>query len=181
MNKSTIVTIGVVVMIAIAALTLFGAYASYSNKEVRLKNQILAKKRANQSDYDAVWKIIQQQAGVADKYEEGFKSVFTQMTDSRYGNDSGLLAKFVTESNPNFSTKLLEQLNNSIESQRVSFSTRQKELADLKAAHDSLLEGVPSGWFVGGRPPVEIVIVTSSRTDKAFETGKDDNVDLFKK
>jgi hypothetical protein len=42
----------------------------------------------------------------------------------------------------------------------------------------------PSRFFlvtIGGHTLPELKIVTSTRTEKAFETGKDDDTDLFSK
>jgi len=38
-----------------------------------------------------------------------------------------------------------------------------------------------TSWFVGGRGKIDVQIVTSTRAEAAFETGKDDDTDLFKK
>ena len=38
----------------------------------------------------------------------------------------------------------------------------------------------PGSMFVGNRPEIEIAIVTSTKTEETFKTGKEDDVEVFK-
>jgi hypothetical protein len=68
---------------------------------------------------------------------------------------------------------------NIIVSQRDGFKFRQKELLDLKREHDNLIDLFPSSLFVGSRGKIDVIIVTSTRTEEAFKSGKDDDTKLF--
>jgi hypothetical protein len=70
---------------------------------------------------------------------------------------------------------------NTLESQRAKFTDNQKKLIAIHKELKDLTTTIPGRWFVGGRPIKEPRLVTSTRTDKAFDTGKDDDVDLFPK
>lgn len=170
--------IGAVVVLALVGLFM---YMSYSNSEVRLRNAVTAQQKANEASFDTAWKIIQQQAGVADRYKDGFKEVFVSLNEARHYDKGGQLFKFITESNPAFDVKLYEKVSNSIEQQRLVFKRDQEKLIDFKREHDNVRTTMPGSWFVGGRPEVEIRIVTSSKTEKAFETRKEDDVEVFQK
>jgi hypothetical protein len=173
-----LVAVGAVVGLAIMMLMV---YMSYSNSEVRLRNAVVAQQKSNETSFDTCWKIIQGQAQVADKYKDSFKEIYVGLMEGRHYDKGGQLMKFITEANPNFDIKLFEKVANSIESQRVSFKRDQDKLIDLKREHDNILTTMPGSFFVGSRPPVEIKIVTSSKTEKTFETRKEDDIDVFKK
>lgn len=171
-----LVGLGSVLVLALVGVFM---YMSCSNAEIRQRNAVTAQGKANETSFDACWKIIQGQAQVSDKYEGAFKEIYPALMEGRHYEKGGALAKFITEANPTFDTKLFEKLANSIEVQRMAFMRDQQKLIDLKREHDNLLATAPSSWFVGGRPPVEIRIVTSSKTDATFSSGKDDEVDIF--
>ena len=56
----------IAVVLSLVAMLLVGGgmYASYSNSEVRLRNEAAAQQKKLTVVYDAVWKILQQKAGV---------------------------------------------------------------------------------------------------------------------
>lgn len=172
--------IGVFSALAIG-LVIFLMYASYSNAEVRLRNQVLAQQKNNEAVFDNTWKIIQQQAGVTSEHKDSFRAIYTDIMNARYSKGDGTLMKFIKESNPNFDSSLFKKLMTSIEAQRTVFTREQTKLIDLKREHDNLLQTIPSSFFVGGRPAIDIKIVTSGKTTQSFATGEDNDVDLFKK
>lgn len=172
--------IGIGVVVALVGM-IFMMYASASNSEVRLRNAVTAQQKANETSFDTCWKIISQQAQLTDKYKDGFKEIYTGLMEGRHYEKGGALFKFITEANPQFDTTLFVKLATSIEAQRTVFKRDQQKLIDLKREHDNVLTTIPSSWFVGSRPPVEIKIVTSTKTDDAFRSGKEDDVELSPK
>jgi hypothetical protein len=101
---------------------------------------------------------------------------------ARSGDDSkNLLMKWVKESVPTVDTSTFNHLMNVITSSRDGWTQRQKELVQLKVSHDTMLDSWPGGLFLSimGRQKIEIVIVTSSRTEESFKTGKDDDANVF--
>ncbi|NJO62635.1 MAG: hypothetical protein HC836_31720 [Richelia sp. RM2_1_2] len=105
---------------------LFFMYISYDNRYVELKNGYEAQVAQDQIVYDEMWKIIQQQAGVTENYSESFRKNYKEIMQSR--NYGGELMKWITESNPNFSTAMYEKLMVSIETYRTKFTTVQTKL-----------------------------------------------------
>ena len=57
-----IFTIGIFAFILVLGITIFGMYLSYNNQEVRLRNLAEAQRGKVESNFDAMWKIISQQA-----------------------------------------------------------------------------------------------------------------------
>lgn len=177
MSKSLLVVLGVVGVVLAGVLLVVGMYFSYSNKEIALRTQIGAQQKSNMATFDAMWKIIKEQAGVTEEWKDTFaKEVIPELVKGRTG---GALMKFVTEANPNFDTKLFEKLMNSIEGQRTEFKNTQNKLLDQQREHTTLLLTFPGSMFLAGRQPIEVTIVTSGRTEKAFETGKEEPEPLF--
>lgn len=172
------VGIGTVVVLALVGVFM---YASYNNGEVRLRNAIAAQQKSNEAVFDNCWKTVQQIAQVADRYKDGFREVFAGLTEARHYDKGGSLFKWVSESNPAFDPSLYTKLANAIETHRLSFTREQQKLIDLKREHDDIRMTIPGRWFVGSRPAVEIKVVTSTRTEKTFTTGKDDDTDVFRK
>ena len=173
----------VLLIVAVVLGGVFGVmYVSISNSEIRLRNEIKAQQKTNETVFDTTWKIIQQQAQVADQYKDGFKQVYGEIMDKRYSPaQGGTLLRFITESNPNFDSSLYAKVANSIEGQRLTFQRAQAQLLDLKREHDNVRLTFPGSLVCGGRPEIEVQIVTSGKTAESFQTGREDNVDLFTK
>jgi hypothetical protein len=167
------------IFVAIGVLT----WISYNNKEIDLRNQAKAQQQANQVVYDKVWKILQQKAGVLDKYASDFKDIYKGIMNERYQGDAkqAPLFKWIQEQNPQFSEKMFLNLSDAIEAQRGEFAMVQKRLIDIKREHDNLRQKFPGNIIVGSRGEIKIDIVTSTKTEKTFETGKEDQIDLFEK
>lgn len=170
-----IIGFGLLVFVGVAG---FMMYAHYNNTEVRLRNEAKAQQKSNETSFDTCWKIISQQAQVAESHKDAFRQIYVDVMEKRYSGKDPLLS-FITETNPGFDMKLYEKVSNSIEGQRTIFKRDQQRLIDIKRQHDDIRMTVPGSFFVGGRPEIEIKIVTSSKADAAFESGKDDDTNVF--
>lgn len=154
------------------------------NEAVELETQFDAQVKGNMSTYDKVWKIITQKANISQQYSDDFARNYTAIMTGRYGNPnnrSQSLMLWIQEKNPDFSTKLYEDLSHSMEALRIEFDMSQKKMIDIKRVHDNLRLKFPSSLAMFGHNELQLKLVTSSRTEKAFDTGKDDDVELFKK
>jgi hypothetical protein len=166
--------------LAALAFIIFMMYATTSNKEVRLRNKGGAQEQLCKNNFDNMFKTIAQVAQVSEQYKESFKEIYIPLIEGRY-KDQNLLMKWVTESNPNFDTKLYDKLVDIIESKRNGFEMEQKKLVSILEDHNNLLETMPSSWFVGGRPHLQITFITSAKTKEVYRTGEDNDLDLFPK
>jgi hypothetical protein len=176
------ILIAIVASLLSLGMIIGGMYFSYSNSEIRLAAQVSAQQDANKAQYDTMWKVISQKAQIAEEYKDSFKSIYPAIMEGRYGNErGGSLMSWIQESNPNFDVSLYKDLMVSVEGQRERFLREQQELIDLNREHDLVIDTFPGSLFVGGRPKITITIVTSGKTDAAFATGQEDDVDLFKK
>lgn len=162
---------------------LVGMFITYSNQEVELSTQFSAQQKANTVIYDKVWKTLQQKAGVADQSADAFKNIYSSIMDARYEGKNQILMNWVQEQNPTFDMSMYKDLSLSIEANRAEFANVQQKLIDIKREHDVLRLKIPSSIFLSlkGVKELQMQLVTSTRTEKAFDTGVDDDVSLFEK
>ena len=153
------------------------------NKEARLRNTIVNKQKDNTSEYDSLWKKISQAAQVTDGQKQALMEIIVGYANARKGSGGGSLAQMIHEAVPNVDTSTFNNLQNIIVSSRDGWTMRQKELLDLKREHDNLIDTFPGNILLSilGRQKIDVVIVTSTRTENSFKTGKDDDVDVFGK
>lgn len=177
--KYTITTLAIIAGITIIILI---SWMTSSNNEVRLRNAITAKQKDNTSQLDNTLKVISQNAQVTTEQKEAIKDIIIGNAQARKGG-TGTLATLVQESVPNMdqTTVTYRQLMNTITAARNTWTDNQRQLLDLKREHDNLIDMFPSSIFVGSRGKIEVTIVTSTKADESFKTGKDDDTELFKK
>jgi hypothetical protein len=182
--KSGYIALAIVVVVVVIGIGLGVFVVSTLNGEVRLRNAIVAKQKDNTSEFDNMWKKISQVAQVTDAQKDALLEIFQGYAKARSaGKEGGSLANWIHEAVPNVDTSTFNNLQNLISSSRDGWTMRQKELIDLNREHDNMIDVFPSSLVCSmfGREKIEIIIVTSGRTERTFETGKDDDVDVFKK
>lgn len=180
MSRNVLISLGVLGILGIILIISIIMYFSISNSEIQLRQQITAQQQKNTAVFDEMWKVISQQAGVADQYKTAFKDIFPELIAGRY-KSGGELMKWIQEQNPTFDTKLYDKLMTTITGQRKMFTANQEVLIDLQRQHSTMLKTFPNSVFIGSRPEIKITIITSTRTDETFKSGKDDDINLFNK
>ena len=183
METSSIIKWAIAGVAAFIVIMLIGSCIYLSNREVTLRTTIEAKQKDNNSEFDNMFKKISQVAQVSEKQLAALKDIFVSYAEGRSPKSDKQLMTWVTESVPHVDTSTMNNLQNIITGSRDSWTMRQKELVDLSREHTTLLRLFPGSMLFGilGRKPIDITIVTSSRTKEAFATGKDDDTDVFKK
>lgn len=177
MNKGLILTL--VTLLFVGLISVF-MYVSYSNKEIRLSSLVSAQVDTRDANYDKAWKVIQQQAQLTDRYANDFKEVYKSMLEGRYGeNGSQAMFQWLQEQNPQLDASMYQTVQVTIEAQREEFFNEQKKLISYNREHVVLRKEFPGSLFIGNRPDVEFNIITSTRTQEAAASGKEDNVSVF--
>jgi hypothetical protein len=173
---------GVFVLIFVigAFITLAWGVSTYNGIQ-GVQNTIKAKQEDNKSEFDNMWKKIAQVAQVTEKDRSSLMDIFIKHAGARTTDSGGSLAKWVQESVPNISSEGFNNLSNIIVASRDRWTMRQKELLDLKREHDNYRTKFPSNILCGlfGIQEVKVQIITSDKTDKTFETGKDNDTKVF--
>lgn len=161
-------------------LVILITWISSSNREIDLRNKIIAQQKNLEVVFDNTWKIISQQAQVTDKYKDSFREIYQGLMSERYGEgDKQSLMRWVTEANPNFDATIFTKLMSVIEVQRTQFTTEQTKLLSFKNSHDNIIDKFPSNLFVRGRGKIDINVITSSKTEEIFKEGREDDVKVF--
>lgn len=174
MKKGNIILSVIVVVIITLGLVTW----NQRNHAFRLENRVKAQYAANQSEYDNMWKKFKEITQVTDLQAEQFKSVYTDLISGRY-EDSNLLFKSVQEQNPQLDTSVYTQLQREISAGRNTFNNSQKQILDIVREYND---------YVGTRPLMMLLgkatlnendyIVTSAKTQDAFNSKKDDEIKL---
>lgn len=172
--------IGLLVVVVLGGVCIFSKGVSVYNTHIDLKNQIEAKQKANEAIFDNTWKKINQTVQVSDKYKDGLKEVLMAYTSGRSKGDSQLLMDWTKEAVPTFDSSIYKQINNVIVSSRDDFTKNQEILIDLSRQHQQFIQKFPNNIFcaVLGIKEIDIKVVTSSKTEEAFNTGKEDDIKL---
>lgn len=183
MSGIKVLAVGGIVALFFAVMFGFGVL-NFFNTSTTIIASYEAKIDANKADFDNTWKTISQVAQVPDKYKEDFQGVYQAYMEARQGGNTGegALLSFLTEAVPQYDAQALySKVQTVVESKREAWTMRQKELRDLKREHDTLLRtfpGVVYNLFVGHHE-LAAVVITSTKTEKTFETGLDNDTNLF--
>lgn len=166
---------GILILVVIIALvTTFSSL----NRENQLRQAIKAKQQSVELGYDKMWKTVKEQQGITSDAEDKFKEFYIDFINSSVQNDQNLLVKLTNQVAPNYPISLRENLFKSLEFHRNETKRLYDELLDLSREHNTLLGSFPSGIILNlfGRQPIEIRVVKSERTNKAFESGNDEQL-----
>lgn len=167
-------------IVIIAVLIGGGTLWSHRNTAVELEETIKAQYTANQSNYDAMWKSLKEMTQVTELQAEQFKDVYTDLITGR-NQDTGLLFKAIQEQNPQLDTTVYTEIQREISSNRKVFDNNQKKIADIIREYNTYIKKHPIMAALTSRTEIDSsdYIVTSDKTDKAFFTGKDDEINLL--
>lgn len=168
---------GIIVLgIIIAAVSIIGSRGT----AVSLEEQVKAQYTSNQSNYDSMWKSFTEAAQVTDKQAAAFKDVYEEMISGRYEGDDQLLFKMIQEQNPQLNQEVYTQLQNLIIAGRKEFDNNQKKMADVIREYNTYIRKhfIMNAFFRFEELDSQDYIVTSERTENAFDSGKDGAVDL---
>ncbi len=156
---------------------------SWHNQAAGLRNQYDMKVKDNGSEFDNMWKKIQQTAAIPEAQKDAFKEIFNSYAGARSGNGGGSLATLLKEQVPNVDLSIYTKLMNIVTGSRDTWTMRQKELVSIAEQYNRLLVTQPSGFFLGlfGHKMIDPKVITSERTEETFRTGHDNDVTLFPK
>ena len=173
-NNTIMSTTIILIVIAIfIAIVLIAMYFTFNNREVALRKEAEAQEGKITSVHDTMWKIIKEKAGVAEKYRETFEKIYPELISGRYRDAGSATMKWIQESNPDFDTSLYNNLMQSIEIQRVSFSNAQQRMLDIIRERETLVNSMPQCWFIRNKKPIDYVVIASDATNEVMRTHVD--------
>lgn len=182
MSKSKMVTLAVTGCFGIFVLIFVVGLISTGNMEARYRILEVAKQASNTTEFDNMWKKIKSIAEVPEKKKEALRDIFVSHANAR-GSIKGALMTWVQESVPNADMSIYDNMMNIVAGTRDSWTQRQNELIDIDRKRREMFVVFPSNMFLAilGRDEnaVTMQIVTSTKTEEVFKTGKDDDVSVF--
>lgn len=168
------------IILGVVLLLLVVMYFHYNNREIALRKEAEAQQGKIESVYDTMWKTLKQKAGVTDQYRKTFEEIYPKLIAGRYSQEGGELMKFIQESNPEFDTRLYDKLMQSIEAQRAYFASSQQRMLDIIRERETLLEQMPSCWFISNKSKIEYEVISSTASKDTMVSRREDDVELFK-
>lgn len=168
------------IILGVVLLLLVVMYFHYNNREIALRKEAEAQQGKIESVYDTMWKTLKQEAGVTDQYRKTFEEIYPKLIAGRYSQEGGELMKFIQESNPEFDTRLYDKLMQSIEAQRAYFASSQQRMLDIIRERETLLEQMPSCWFIFNKSKIEYEVISSTASKDTMVSRREDDVELFK-
>ncbi len=186
-NAKTISMIVGGAIVALFVVIFISMKISYNNREIDIRKQIEAEKDIYQQNFDKQYKIIAQLVQVAERNvevnKEAFKEIYPELIEGRYSQGDGTLMKWIQESNPTWDMQAITQTYNkvsvAVESQREDLYNQAKKLRDIVREREALIEKFPGSWFISNKEKIEITLITSGRTKEVFQTGEENDIDLF--
>lgn len=184
MGKGLVVFLGFLVVLAIVAASTVGWVIGTRNEFISLEQGITAQYDQNRNNYDNFVKSVVETAGVAGKYADDLTKLTRAAIEGRYGaNGSQAVFQWLKEQNPQLDASVYKKIQQVIEAGRLSFETNQKTLIDKKRVYQTKLQQFPDSMIAGffGFPRIDLAkfdIVTSDRTEKAFETKRDEAIKI---
>ncbi|MBQ3042829.1 MAG: hypothetical protein IJD53_00060 [Alistipes sp.] len=167
------------IVVGVIVIALVAMYFAYNNREVALRKEADAQRGKIESVYDTMWKTLKQEAGVTDQYRQTFEKIYPELIAGRYSGNNNELFRMIQEQNPNFDTRLYDKLMQSIEVQRALFASSQQRMLDIIRERETLLEQMPSKWFISDRSKIEYEVITSDVTAEAVRTRRENDIELF--
>lgn len=179
MKKGCLIGLAVGAFVFIAIIVTALTFWSHRQHAVALEQKIDAQYVSNKSNYDNMWKKFKEMTQVTEQQAKQYKDVYTDLISGR-NQDTQLLFKMVKEDNPKLDGKVYTELSREIASSRNTFDNNQKQMADVVREYNTYVEQkIWLQWFTGRTTKkMDDYIVTSERTQKAFDTKKDDEIKI---
>ena len=172
-----IVGVGLLVVGTIGAVGIIGYYISTRNQAINYEQQFEACKSECKTSLDNAWKTIQGKYQLKNDYATEMKSMIDAAVVGRSG---GSLFKMVTETMPGLDASIYKDVMATIEGKRDQFKRSLDTQIAIKKEHQMLRLSFPSSLVAGGRPELVLMLVTSDKTEEAFKTGVENDIELKK-
>jgi hypothetical protein len=211
MKKSTIILIAIVAVIALVTISFFGSLSSSQKEGNHMEQELSAQFQGAQLELDTYVKKIKESVGIANLKSDKLDLVISDAVKGRYENNSsaklgqGQLFSAIKEAYPDASgLNIYDRLIDQVNAGREAYKQTQLKLRDNLRAYDTwrtdgLIRPTILRNFLGfptdnlearigtsvkhGKDAEDQMklLVTSSETDQAYQTGHDEPIDFNKK
>ena len=166
------------------AAVAFGSYVSANNYGATIEAQLKAKRDDNRNVLAQYGNKISEMVQVPEMMKNDLKEVTSAAIQGRYGEGgSKAVMQWIQEQNPQLDSAVYLRIQQSIEAGRDEFKNSQTGMLDIKRSYETSLGYFWKGtWLrIAGFPKLnldEYKIVSTTRADNAFETGKEEPIKL---
>lgn len=179
---------GVLAGLGVLALVGVGSAISANNTANEFEQTIRAQHEQSTNILGQYAPKLSEQIGVSKLQVEAVRTVFNGANTARYGaNGSTASMQWIREQNPNLDQSNYRLILETIEAGRNDFQNAQKMKIDKLASYRVALGRFPGGmmmkimgWPTEGFFTKYEDIVISDHAGKAFETGRDNGLDISK-
>ncbi len=180
---AVLITLGVIG--AVVGLGAFACASAYNTANA-FEQQLKAEHANNKNILAQYGQKVAETVQVTAMARDDMSKVAKDALSARYGQDgSKATVQAINEQNPVIDNELYRKPQQLIESGRDEFEKSQKRLTDIKRSYETALGSFPQGNLMRalGYPKVPLDtynIVTTDRAEKAFETGREEPLQLRK-
>lgn len=153
---------------------------SIRSREIDLRRAYLANEKAIQTAHDNMWKTISQKYELSNEWKDGFIAVINAAVEGRKG---GALFKSVQENMNGLPDNVVREVMATVEGKRDMLTRQMNQGIDKAREHNAHVEKwniVPFSMFLASTEMIDAKIITSGRTNQAWESGEDNDVSLKK-
>lgn len=170
-------SIGAIILTVLVIV--FGAF-NFRSTSISLKRHYETQYQANKSSYDNMWKKFREMVQITDLQAEQLKDIYTNMITGRYQGNENLLFQAVSENNPQMAD-VYTSIQTQIAADRNSFNNEQKKVLDKAMQYNVYIEKhfIFNMIFNFEQIDTSTLIITSEKTERAFEDKKADEIDLL--
>ena len=165
----------VLLVVLIGGASLFGWFIGVKRQGIALGTQFEAQAQVVENQHDNMWKTLKEQFNIKDEYQETFISGLEAVASGRTG---GSLFKSSTESQAQLglSEDMYKELMRAVEGKRNELKRTQDKWVDVYRELDRFHKDPIYSIVVGPNPYDEPLLITSTNTKNAVETGVDDGL-----
>jgi len=98
------------------------------------------------TSHDAMWKIINQDAQVSDKYKQDFEDAYGTIVDGMLSDDA--MFQWLAGFNPQLSVETYMELMKTIKDERTKFKRAQDICVDVSREYATFIKTKPRTWFI---------------------------------
>lgn len=167
----------------IIALIVIGGLLSMSidNREIELWERIDAQQKNCFLIHDKMKKIIFETCKLKDDSSDDFERIYEKLMKASRGDggqDILLLMQGHSQAPAPEFLKLSQEVMRNVEHYRSELAAEEKKLLDFNADRNKYVQQAPNRWFVERKEKYPTKIVTSDATQKAFDSGVENESSL---
>ncbi len=202
MGKGLLITLGVIAALVVGAFSLYGYVNNMRNEGIRMETTLNAQYLDNQNELSSFKSSFYEQVGVANLKSDKMDQIITDAVKGRYEGKmnpgtGGAMFSAITEAYPDLKGQLdlYDRIVDFVKAGREQYKQKQSKLIGQLQAYDYWRqEGLVKSMFLGNFFPSQAlvarigttttrgqaaldqmyVIVLTSDTKKAYETGIDE-------